>query len=256
MSSETSSAPQELIDELICIADFKLVLGGWYMVVIPNGRSVGDWCALCGMLQDHYGHARAVYRFLATLGVAQAELDTNRDAVAIRGPAVLDASPSSWTDFIATAFLAEQMLDRQLRALAAPESPEPRLALLAKKICRESRFHQAYVSGWLRSLLASDPGATADVLASRFERALDWWPADAASDAVNDAGFRSADIGVRDDFVAAVNDSVDNDEVPALVATSADRGWQRATRRGDGRVGIPQKLHEAIRFRNIELATT
>jgi ring-1,2-phenylacetyl-CoA epoxidase subunit PaaC len=261
MSATTNTIP-ELNDELICIADFKLVLGGWYMMVLSNGRSIGDWCALCGMLQDQYGHARAIYRYLATAGVPGSRIDPARDASEIRGPAILDTAPSSWDDFIATAFLAELMVDQQLQAFAlAVDPPEPQLALLAKKMLRESRFHQSYVTGWMRNLLSTDAGApAAKALTSRFGQALDWWPSIAQPDVVHHAGFRSADIDVREVFVAAV-ERVAGDHDVKLGATAPpdrtpERTWDRVTRRGDGQTGIPQRLHEAIRFKNVELATT
>ena len=258
MVTKTDTVVDDVTDELVCIADFKLVLGGWYMVVVPNGRSIGDWCALCGMLQDQYGHARAIYRYLSKLGVPESQLDPARDAAAIRGPRILDASPSSWADFIATAFLAEGMVDHQLQALATTENPpEPELALLAKKMLRESRFHQSYLTGWLRSLLTTDPDATTEALTSRFGRALDWWPAAAGTDPAHDAGFRAGDTEIRDGFIAAVNEVVRSHGVPDLVANvEAGSWWDRATRRGDGLVGIPPNLHEAIRFRNLDLAIT
>jgi 1,2-phenylacetyl-CoA epoxidase catalytic subunit len=247
----------ELNDELHCIADFKLVLGGWYMVVVPNGRSVGDWCALCGMLQDEYGHARALYRYLATAGVPQSALDPAGDASAIRGPSLLDAPPSSWSDFVVTAFLAELMLDHQLQALAtAAGPPEPRLALLAKKMLRESRFHQSYLTGWLQSLLARDADATTRAMTSPFERALDWWPTVGGGDPVHDAALRASDVDVRDGFIAAVRVEAERHGVPHLQATAGAGPWDRMTRRGDGRVGIPPQLHEAIRFRHLDLAMT
>ena len=257
MTATALNTIPELDDELGCIADFKLVLGGWYMVVVPNGRSVGDWCALCGMLQDEYGHARALYRYLSTAGVPQSELDPARDASMIRGPSLLDAPPTSWADFIVTAFLAERMLDHQLDAIAsATVPPETRLALLAKKVLRESRFHQSYLSGWLQSLLSRDPDATAQAMTSRFERALDWWPTADGDDTVHDAGYRARDVDVRDGFIAAVGDFASRHGLRGLAAPARSGSWDPATRRGDGRVGIPPQLHEAIRFRNLDLAMT
>ena len=256
--STTATPVPELTDELLCIADFKLVLGGWYMVVLPNGRSIGDWCALCGMLQDQYGHARAIYRYLATAGVPEPDIDPAREASAIRGPSILDASPSSWADFVATAFLAELMVDHQLQAIAtAVHSPEPRLALLAKKMLRESRFHQSYLTGWLRNLLTTNAEATTKALTSRFDRAKDWWPSAAGTDPAHDAGYRMRDTEIRDGYIAAINEVTRSHGVPDLVANvEAGSWWDRAVRRGDGLVGIPPNLHEAIRFRNLELAIT
>ena len=43
MSGAQMSPPdQARYDEIVCIADTKLVLAGWHMITLPNGRAIAD----------------------------------------------------------------------------------------------------------------------------------------------------------------------------------------------------------------------
>ena len=61
MAADEVSLPQPLVDELLCVADSKWVLGHWYIKLIQNGRSLTDFNAFAAMAQDRASNqARAL----------------------------------------------------------------------------------------------------------------------------------------------------------------------------------------------------
>jgi len=246
---DLSEADRVLRDELYCIADAKLVLAGWYMMVLQNGRSIADFTSICAMMQGQYGHARALYQHLGSFGVTLDEVEWTRGAKDIRSPKLLDRPPQSWSDFIATIFMAEQAISTQLSAYRTSLADRT-LARLADKILKESRFHLSYSVGWIKAL-RKDPASTVDQDAGRrLVDALDWWGEPDQPDGVFSNGYRdTSDSDLRDRFLNAVGATFD---VPDGMAVPA-KSWQPSIRR-NGRPGIPENLFEKIRFKNRELA--
>jgi 1,2-phenylacetyl-CoA epoxidase catalytic subunit len=249
-TSSLSAVDECLRDELYCIADSMLVLGGWYMIVLPNGRAISDWSAMCAMMQGQYGHARALYQYLGRFGVTREEAEWTRGARDIRSPKLLDHPPQSWSDFVATIFLAEQAITTQLGAYRNGTTDRT-LARLADKVHRESRFHISYASGWIKAL-RKDPSSTIDTdIRRRFAEAVDWWgSASDASDSLFKAGYRNehdADLFQR--FTRVVETELEM----APGAAKAEGRWDDSVRR-HGVAGIPETLFQIIRFKNHELA--
>jgi 1,2-phenylacetyl-CoA epoxidase catalytic subunit len=238
-----------LRDELYCIADSKLVLAGWYMLTLPNGRSISDFTSICAMMQGQYGHARAIYQHLGRFGVTREEAEWTRGAKDIRSPKLLDRPPQSWSDFIATIFMAEQAISTQLSAYKTMVADRT-LARLADKVLKESRFHLSYSVGWIKAL-RKDPASTVDEDAGRrLTEALDWWGDVDQPDILFSGGYRdTSDSELRKRFLEAVGATFD---VSGVVASPA-KSWQRSVRR-NGNPGIPESLFERIRFKNRELA--
>jgi len=246
---DLSEADRFLRDELYCIADAKLVLAGWYMMVLQNGRSIADFTSICAMMQGQYGHARALYQHLGRFGVTLEEVEWMRGAKDIRSPKLLDRPPQSWSDFVAAIFMAEQALSTQLSAYRTSLADRT-LARLADKILKESRFHLSYSVGWIKAL-RKDPESTVDEDARRrLVDALDWWGDADQPDVVFSNGYRDkSDSELRDRFLDLVGTTFD---VPDGIAGPA-KSWQRSIRR-NGSPGIPETLFEKIRFKNRELA--
>jgi 1,2-phenylacetyl-CoA epoxidase catalytic subunit len=238
-----------LRDELYCIADAKLVLAGWYMLVLQNGRSIADFTSICAMMQGQYGHARALYQHLARYGVTREEAEWTREAKDIRSPKLLDRPPQSWSDFIATIFVAEQAISTQLSSYRTIVTDRT-LARLADKVLKESRFHLSYSIGWIKAL-RKDPASSIDEDARRrLVEALDWWGDVDQPDILFSGGCRDVpDSELRKRFLEAVGATFDVSEGIASPAKS----WQRSIRR-NGNPGIPENLFEKIRFKNRELA--
>lgn len=246
---DLSETDQCLRDELYCIADAKLVLAGWYMLVLQNGRSIADFTSLCAMMQGQYGHARAIYQHLGRFGVTREETEWTRGAKDIRSPKLLDRPPQSWSDFIAAIFMAEQAISTQLSAYKTIVNDRT-LARLAAKVLKESRFHLSYSVGWIKAL-RKDPASTVDEDGRRrLVDALDWWGDVDQPDMLFSAGYRDApDSELRKRFLEAVGATFDVSDGIASPQTP----WQRSIRRNGG-PGIPETLFERIRFRNRELA--
>jgi 1,2-phenylacetyl-CoA epoxidase catalytic subunit len=240
-----------LYDELLCLADTKLVLAGWYMVVLPNGRGIPDWSALCGMLQDHYGHARALYQYLGRYGLTREEAEWARGPGEIRSARLLDRPPRSWTDFVVTMLCAEHLLSTLLGGYRDNEQDRA-LAGLARKMEREARFHLSYATGWLRALAGDDPSVITP-FRDRLALALDWWGPD-ETDCLFEAGLRTApERALSDTFVAALDAELPDANLGDSVGSDARPGWRREFRRSGPR-GIPESLYELIRFKYVELA--
>lgn len=238
-----------LHDELYCIADAKLVLAGWYMLVLRNGRSIADFTSICAMMQGQYGHARAIYQHLGAFGVTREEVEWTRGAKDIRSPKMLDRPPQSWSDFIATVFMAEQAISTQLSAYKSIETDRT-LARLAAKVLKESRFHLSYSIGWIKALRKNPASTIDDDAARRLVEAVDWWGGADQPDVLFSNGYRDTeDSELRSRFLEAVGEIFD---VPGALAAPA-KSWQRSVRR-NGNPGIPETLFEHIRFKNIELA--
>jgi 1,2-phenylacetyl-CoA epoxidase catalytic subunit len=246
---DLSEADRFLGDELYCIADAKLVLAGWYMMVLQNGRSIADFTSICAMMQGQYGHARALYQHLGRFGVTLEEVEWTRGAKDIRSPKLLDRPPQSWSDFVAAIFMAEQAISTQLSAYRTSLADRT-LARLADKILKESRFHLSYSVGWIKAL-RKDPASTVDEDARRrLVEALDWWGEPDQPDIIFSSGYRDAsDSDLRERFLNVVGTTFD---VPDGIAGPA-KSWRPSIRR-TGSPGIPETLFEKIRFKNRELA--
>ena len=249
LDGKLSEAEVCLRDELYCIADSKLVLAGWYMLVLQNGRSVSDFTSISAMMQGQYGHARALYQVLGRYGVSREEAEWTRTAAEIRSPQVLDRPPQSWSDFIAAIFMVEQAISTQLSAYKGVESDRP-LAGLASKVLKESRFHLSYSTGWVKAL-RNDPTSTIDADAQRrLVEALDWWGDVSQPDLLFSSGLRTeSEADLRKRFLAEVGKTFD----VSGVSGGAAKAWKRSIRR-DGNPGIPQGLYDQISFKNRELA--
>ena len=46
-------------NDLLALADTKLVLGNWYAECVMNGRSLPDFAAILGMCTSNYGHTES-----------------------------------------------------------------------------------------------------------------------------------------------------------------------------------------------------
>jgi len=252
--SDAQLSPADLArhDEILCIADTKLVLAGWHMITIPNGRAIADWNAICGMMQAHYGHARAFYGYLSKYGLTRADAEWNRSAMEIRSADLLDKPPSSWSDLIVSTYLVERAVATMVSTYE--KDADDQLAGLAAKICAETRFHFNYLKGWLKVLASKQRGELERLVALRLGAMLQWWGPDGCEDAPFALGRRELTREqIRSIFwtdaqadAAACGFSLRSDP-PAIPF------WNPKTMRVS-REGLPSRLFEQIRFKNTELA--
>lgn len=189
MNENPLQAGQAVIDELLCIADTKWVLGHWYIKVMQNGRALTDFNALAAMSQDELGHTRAIFSLLEQNNPGAADyLEFKRAREQIHSMAMLDAPPRNWGDFIITALLAEQAL--RLLFDYAP-ARHAGLAALSAKCRQECAFHALYFDGSLEGFQGADRRDAAEALALRFPMALEWFAHQGGGDPVHEAGYRS-----------------------------------------------------------------
>lgn len=242
-----------LQDELLCLADTKLVLGNWFAECVMNGKSLPDFAAMLGMCTASYGQTRAFYHYLDTLDHSYAHLERGRGPGEISSMDLLDAPPRNWQDFIVSVWLAEQA--SWSLASGFLQHRDRTLAGIARKVGEEAYFHLKYAVGWLRLIEASDEEAAhaREALRSRYPLALRWFGPHTEDD-LHGAGLRDDPMAdIRAGFVQEVNDvtsllGMATDELPAA---TFGPDWRHSARRtGD----LPAGLFEVIRFKDEELA--
>jgi 1,2-phenylacetyl-CoA epoxidase catalytic subunit len=140
-------------DDLLCVADTKLVMGNWLAETVMNGRSLPDFAAMLGMCTTSYGQARALYQFLSDGQEAYDALERGRGPGEIRSMNLLDAPPRNWPDLVLTIWLAERATWTLMSGLL-PHA-DRRVAALARKVGEEAYFHLKYAAGWFKLLAAS-----------------------------------------------------------------------------------------------------
>lgn len=241
-------------DDLLAIADTKLVLGNFYAVCIMNGRSLPDFASLTAMTGATFGHARALYQYLVSFGTDYATLERGRGADDIRSMNLFDVAPKGWEDFLVTAYLAEEAGWSMMSGFLA--CPDRVLGGLVEKIGQEVYFHLKYLSGWMRVVAGDAPGKAALIASfeSRFPVALQWFGTDAAADALHVAGLRNVAVStLRKRFTAEASDVATRTGLAPRLAAAPDPGdgWRAEARR----IGsLPPRLYDVIRFKDQEAA--
>lgn len=253
MANVQLSAPQQArYDEILCIADTKLVLAGWHMITIPNGRAIADWNAICGMLQTHYGHARALYGALSKYGLTRAEAEWDRLATQIRSADLLDKPPASWCDLIVSTYMVERAVAGLISVYEKDADAE--FAGLAAKISAETQFHFSYLKGWLKVLATNQREQLERLAALRMKAMLQWWGPEGGEDAPFAHGQRPL---TRNQLGAAFLRDVQSDATACGFSLRPDSpsigSWNQQSMRVS-REGLPPGLFEQIRFKHIELA--
>jgi ring-1,2-phenylacetyl-CoA epoxidase subunit PaaC len=242
-------------DDLLCVADTKLVLGNWFAECVMNGRSLPDFAAMLGMCTASYGQARAIYQHLAPGQEAYAELERGRGPAEIRSMQLLDVPPQNWEDLVMAAYLAEQSSWALMSSLLATD--DRAVAAIARKIGEEAYFHLKYATGWFKVIASDVEGAERlqDSLARRIVLARDWFGADDPGGGVMPREGAMGGRALADGFIR----NVERDLAPlGFQVPSEPAGghaiagsWDQTRRRRDD---LPAGLFEVIRFKNPEYA--
>jgi len=235
MNEKSSNFPQPLIDELLCIADTKWVLGHWYIKVMQNGRGLTDFNALSAMAQDQLGHTRALFSLLEQHGCfATNWLEFERSREQIHSMQLLDDPPESWFDFVITALLAELALQA---AFDLGGEQRGGLGFLSRKCKEECDFHLLYLNGILQGLSAAGIEQAREQarasLAVRYPLALQW--------------FRDGGSGadMRNTFIRDCEQQIARRLDMPLPASRDGADWDAARRRPQGAI-MPATLWEFI----------
>lgn len=235
---------EALRNDLLALADSKLVLANWYTTCVHNGRSLPDFAALLGMATATFGHTRALYLYLVNLGCDYDGLERRAQPAAFCSMNLLDRPPEDWEDFIATVYLAElAMWTFASGFLGHPDRP---LAGLIRKIGEESYFHLKYCQGWQSIFTETGNRRYGVALAARLPAALAWFRAQ-EDDLLQAAGQRDLPLSTlcqsyRAEVLNSLGGASAGDGPPA----SLD-GWDPQRRRAGT---MPQRLFEIIRLKD------
>lgn len=234
---------QDLLGEMLCIADSKWVLGHWYVKVIPNGHTIPDFSSMAGMAQDELGHTRALFSFLEqTEQFAEGQLEFGRSSDQLHNMELLDQPPANWGDFVVTAYLAEQALWSMLESFVAGSNTA--ISNICKKFSEEGYFHRLYIDGWVASLTDEEKANAVDALQARLPTAKKWFLP--ASGRLNEAGIRPlTDAECGSHFDQGVGDLAKalGCELPEKAPEVGD--WDQVRRRSAGSK-MPEGLWEFI----------
>lgn len=247
------AARTALQDDLLCVADTKLVLGNWFAECVMNGKSLPDFAAMLGMCTASYGQTRAIYHWLDTLDHSYGHLEHGRGREEIRSMDLLDAAPENWQDFIVSTWLAEQATWSMASGFL--RNRDRTVAGIARKIGEEAYFHLKYAAGWFRIIEASDEerASLRESVTRRFPLALRWFGPPGAADDLHAAGLRDDPLAdIRAGFADEVRGALEplGIDVTGVEATF-DAGWRPDARRTGP---LPERLFEVIRFKDQEIA--
>ena len=241
-------------NDLLAIADTKLVLGNWYAECVMNGRSLPDFAAILGMCTANYGHTRAIYQYLAAHGHDYAHLERGRGPEEIHSMNLLDEAPAGWEDFIVGTWLAE--LSTWMLASGFLKHEDRAIAGLAKKIGEETYFHLKYSHGWLQ--IIGEGKKQTQILeksfANRFPLALQWFGPARGKDPVHEFGIRDVPLRkLREAFVkeAAGAEKYLGSKLAQDKTAKFAKDWRADARRFGA---MPKGLFEVVRFKDPELA--
>ena len=191
-SKVNSVSTNNLVNELLCLADSKWTLGHWYIKVMLNCRTLTDATAYAGMSQDELGHTRALFSYMEEeLDLPEHQLEFGRDVDTIHNMELLDIPPQNRGDFLLTAFLAETALWRFFATFK--DGTNKALANLVVHCGKETWFHKLSVEGWLNCNNEEESAQMNAALPSRLPLALDWFGY-AENDSLLDAGIRSVSM--------------------------------------------------------------
>ena len=240
----TAETKQALLAELLCLADSEWVLGHWYAKITLNGRSVPDFTSMAAMAQDELGHTRALFRFLEqAYELPEYQLEFGRDVDEIHSMQLLDESPTSWADFVVTAYLSEYALLSAMETFA--EGNFAPAATMLTKFAEEGYFHRLYIEGWLDALDSDERKAASAAFAKRLPLARAWFSPGSSDDlvaaeGVRTSGWADAEAGFR----AHISDVLESFEV-SWSPTLSQQNWDGRRRRPKGSA-MPARLWEYI----------
>jgi 1,2-phenylacetyl-CoA epoxidase catalytic subunit len=241
-------------NDLLAVADTKLVLGNWYAECVMNGRSLPDFAAILGMCTTNYGHTRALYQYLAGHGHDYAHLERGRGGGDIRSMNLLDEAPVGWEDLLVATWLAELATWMLMSGFLG--HPDRAIAGLARKIGEETYFHLKYAHGWMR--IVGDGKRERRRFVRDFEKryplALQWFGPPRAVDRLAGSGLRDVPLAkLRQAFAreAAAAAEKLGTSLKLAKTVAMGKGWRRDARREGA---LPAGLFEVIRFKDSEIA--
>jgi 1,2-phenylacetyl-CoA epoxidase catalytic subunit len=185
------------------------------------------------------------------LGVSAEYLEHEWPKGEIRSMNVPDDPPTSWEDFIATAYLVESAMWEMLSTFQ--DSQLDSLAGLVLTVGRTERVHNLYFLGWMKNREETEEAKYIEALRRRAPSVLQWFGPPEDDGSLLERGIRSRSVAeARGRFLSrlehlpsdvGLSKRVDLDSVPESFDWT---GWVREYRRPD-RDGPPAGLMEFIR---------
>ena len=235
---------QELLGELLCLADSKWTLGHWYIKVMLNCRTLTDATAFAGMAQDELGHTRVLFKHLEeNFGFPEHQLEFGRTPLEIHNMALLDKPPVNRGDFMLVAYLAEAALWQFL--LTFKGSSDPEIAGMVRHFGKESQFHRLNLLGWIKSLSPDEEAQMIENLSKRLPLAIAWFYGD-QEDSLQQAGVRSSSVqeALAAFIEGPVSELLKNLGQPSYQnLESLGVAWDARRRRPEGSA-LPERLWE------------
>lgn len=206
LDGETTEA---VADELLRLADSKLLLGYRYSQWMFSGPSLEACNAASSISQDEFGHARSLYTaYLDASGADEDALMHGRDPDEYRNVPALDEPSGTWTELIVDSLLVDRALGELISALAYDD-----VAGMRDKVDQEESFHVRYRRAWLKRFAddEDDREAAQAAIDASFPAVYAWFGPEAArpDDALVDAGLRPPAAEVRARWLADVEATVE-----------------------------------------------
>lgn len=235
----------EVGDELLRLADSKLLLGYRFSQWMFSGPSLEASNAASSISQDEYGHARSLYSaYLDASDADEERLMHERPPAAYRNVPALDEPPDTWIELVVDSLL----VDRALGELIEAHSYDG-VARLREKIRQEESFHVRYRRAWLGRFAddADDREAAQAAIDGTFPSVYAWFGPEAArsDDALVEADLRPPAPELRARWVADVEATIEEFGFALPDAPSPDwEDWDEERWRlddgGPDRPGIEQ----------------
>lgn len=169
LDKETAEA---ISNELLRLADSKLLLGYRYSQWMFSAPSLEACNAASSISQDEFGHARALYtaHLSMTDDVEEDELMHEREPEEYWNAPALDQTSETWTELVVDAFLIDSAIGELVSALEYDA-----IGRMQDKIEQEESFHDRYGHVWLTRLAGDDPEATQAAVDETFESVYAWF---------------------------------------------------------------------------------
>jgi phenylacetate-CoA oxygenase PaaI subunit len=216
-----------LFDLLARLADNKYLLGKRYAEWCSSAPTLESSVAAAAMAQDELGHARALYPLLRALRPdAESDIEPETRTNFLNLPA-LDASFTSWQEFVA----ANTLIDQAMTIIfeAAQDSTYEPLAGRSRKVLQEERLHTAHAHGWVRRM-AREGGrvraALEDALRADWAQTLCWLGPTGTDDPLAGAGVLCAPADtLRARLLAAIGPTIQEAKL-SLPIQRTSGGWE------------------------------
>lgn len=211
--SETESLDREaedaIADELLRLADSKLLLGYRHSQWMFSGPSLQACNAVSSISQDEFGHARSLYRtYLDASDDERGELMHERDPTEYRNIPSLDEPSETWTEFVVGSLLVDSAINQMISALEYDS-----VARMSDKIEQEESFHARYRRAWLKRFTddEDDREVARATIDETFASVYIWFGPESSrpDDVLVDTDLRPPAAEIRTRWLAAVEETIE-----------------------------------------------